>query len=145
MSGFPHRALLAVDGSAHSDLAMDRAVDLVQASGGELHVVHVGLVSPWTNPKTLNPEQRSRMEDEAGMVLTTVTDALESRGTHPVPHLRLGRAVDQVLALRDEIDADLVVLGSRGLNTFTRVLLGSDAESIVRHAPCPVLIVRNDR
>lgn len=60
-------------------------------------------------------------------------------------HLRMGRPIDEILRLRDELSADLIVIGSRGLNAFKRVLLGSDAEGVVRHAPCPVLVVRRDK
>lgn len=143
---FPRRVLLAVDGSPSSDLARDHAVALVSDTGSELHVVHVGLISAWTNTKTLSGDQRARMESEAQEILDGQVEYLRSLAfeldVHA--HLRMGRAVDQILRLRDEIEADLVVLGSRGLNTFTRVLLGSDAESVVRHAPCPVLVVRKD-
>jgi nucleotide-binding universal stress UspA family protein len=57
----------------------------------------------------------------------------------------MGRPTDEILRLRDEVSADLIVIGSRGLNAFKRVLLGSDAEGVVRHAPCPVLVVRRDQ
>lgn len=143
---FPRRVLLAVDGSPSSDLARDHAVALVQDTRSELHVVHVALISAWTNSKTLSREQRTRVEQEGQLLLEEQVAYLASLGLDLDirAHLRLGRAVDQILRLRDEIEADLVVLGSRGVNTFTRVLLGSDAESVVRHAPCPVLVVRKD-
>ena len=143
---FPRRVLLAVDGSPSSDLARDHALALVSDTGSELHVVHVGLLSAWTNSKTMSRAQRDRLEAEAQQVLDEQVAYLASLrlDLDIRPHLRLGRAVDQILRLRDEIAADLIVLGSRGLNTFTRVLLGSDAESVVRHAPCPVLVVRKD-
>ncbi|QWC85025.1 universal stress protein [Nocardioidaceae bacterium] len=144
---FPTRVLLAVDGSASSDLARDHALALVHDTRSELHVLHVGLLSAWTNSKTLNREQRDRVEQEARVMLDAEVAHLRTvdPGLDLHEHVRVGRAVDQILRLRDEIEADLIVLGSRGLNTFTRVLLGSDAESVVRHAPCPVLVVRRDR
>jgi nucleotide-binding universal stress UspA family protein len=54
----------------------------------------------------------------------------------------MGRADAEVVRLGEEIEAGLIVMGSRGVSTITRILLGSDAESIVRHAHCPVMIVR---
>lgn len=145
MTTFPQRVLLAVDGSQESDLARNRLVSMLPSADVEVHLVHVALVSPWTNPKTMNPGQRDRLRAQAQAILAEQTHKLDEEGITPTgSHVRLGRATDEVLRLRDELNADLIVLGSRGLNTFSRVLLGSDAESIVRHAPCAVLVVRQD-
>lgn len=146
MSTFPSTILCAVDGSRESDLALGHVVDLARDREVTIHVVHVGLVSPWTNPKTLSPQQRERLRAQAREVLDAQVAKLTSLGTEPDgTHLRMGRATDEILRLRDEVQADLIVVGSRGLNAFTRVLLGSDAEGVVRHAPCAVLVVRHDR
>jgi universal stress protein A len=146
MPQFPHRILLAVDGSQEATMAMQHVLDLHGYTQTEVHVVHVGLVSGWTNPRTLNQEQLGRLRAEAQTVLDEHVAQLEEQGLTPtMSYVRLGRATDEILRLRDEIDADLIVIGSRGLNTFQRVLLGSDAEGIVRHAPCPVLVVRRDK
>ena len=142
---FPTRVLLAADGSVDSDLARDRVLDLIGHSQAALDVVHVGLVSPWTNPKTLSSGQVDRLREEGQQVLDRELDALRERGVEARGHLRMGRATDEILRLRDELDADLIVLGSRGANAFVRVLLGSDAEGVVRHAPCPVLVVRSEK
>ena len=146
MSRFPRRILCAVDGSAESDLAVSHVVDLMSSTDSELHLVHVGLVSPWTNPKNLSPGQVDRLRAEAKQLLDGQVEQVRAAGVEPAGvHLRMGRATDEILRLRDEVEADLIVMGSRGLNTFKRVLLGSDAEGVVRHAPCPVLVVREDR
>jgi universal stress protein A len=146
VSRFPSRVLCAVDGSKESDLAISHVVDLFRDSGGEIHVVHVGLLSPWTNPRNLSPQQEERLRQEAREVLDTQVERFRAAGVDPVGvHLRMGRATDEILRLRDELDADLIVMGSRGLNAFKRVMLGSDAEGVVRHAPCAVLVVRQDR
>ena len=146
MAEFPSRILCAVDGSTESDLAVSHVVDLVRDRGAEVHVVHVGLVSPWTNPKNLGPQQEDRLRQEARQVLDVQVERCRAMGVEPVGvHLRMGRATDEILRLRDELDADLIVMGSRGLNTFKRVVLGSDAEGVVRHAPCAVLVVRRDQ
>jgi nucleotide-binding universal stress UspA family protein len=58
-------------------------------------------------------------------------------------HLREGPAVDEILDLAEEVGADLIVIGSRGLGAISRALLGSVSESVVKHAHCPVLVVRH--
>jgi universal stress protein A len=146
VSGFPRRVLCAVDGSKESDLAVSHTADLVGDTGAEVHVVHVGLVSPWTGSKTLNPQQVERLRQQSRVVLDAQVEKFRSMGLDPTGvHLRMGRATDEILRLRDEVDADLIVMGSRGLNAFKRVLLGSDAEGVIRHAQCAVLVVRRDQ
>jgi nucleotide-binding universal stress UspA family protein len=54
----------------------------------------------------------------------------------------MGRADVEIVELAEELGADIIVVGSRGLGGFRRVLIGSVSDSVVRHAPCPVLIVR---
>lgn len=146
MSGFPSIILCAVDGSKESDLALRHTVDLVGGRDAQVHVLHVGLLSPWTNPRTLSSQQMDRLRHEANALLDVQVARVREMGVDPEgAHLRMGRATDEILRLRDEVDADLIVIGSRGLNAFKRVLLGSDAEGVVRHAPCAVLVVRRDQ
>ena len=64
-------------------------------------------------------------------------------------HLRLGRpdehiitVAEEIVSLAEEIGAGLIAIGSRGLGKIGRVLLGSASDSVVRHAHCPVLVVR---
>jgi nucleotide-binding universal stress UspA family protein len=59
-------------------------------------------------------------------------------------YLRQGRPDREVVDLAEGIDAGLVVMGSRGLGRIRRALLGSVSESVVRHAHCPVLVVRKE-
>ena len=139
---FATRILFATDGSPTAALARERAVELVRFTGAQLHVVHVALASPWTSPRPLGEQHRRRLLDEARPVLDAEVAALREAGVDAIPHLRLGRPPHEVLRAQDETEADLVVLGSRGLNAFSRVLLGDDAETILRHAPCDVLVVR---
>ena len=59
-------------------------------------------------------------------------------------HLVSGRADEEKILLAEEIGADLVVMGSRGLRGVRRALIGSVSDSVVRHAHCPVLMVRRE-
>jgi nucleotide-binding universal stress UspA family protein len=63
-------------------------------------------------------------------------------GTVAEAHLRLGRPDDQIVWVAEEIGAGLIVLGSRGHGGVRRALMGSVSDSVVRHAHCPVLVVR---
>lgn len=145
MSFFPRKILLATDGSADSDLMVQAAVDLANKTGSELHVVHVGLLSPWVMPDTMSDIQYERLVQQAQQVLDQeVKKVLDAGGTIADAHLRMGRADVEVVRLSQELGAGLVVVGNRGRETIARILLGSDAESIIRHAPCPVMVVREE-
>jgi Universal stress protein UspA and related nucleotide-binding proteins len=135
--------LVASDGSDESRLAIDRAVRLAEADDAELHLVHVGLLSKWVQPDTLSSKQYERIKQEATDRLETeVAYAEDVGGTVTEAYRRMGKADAEIIELADEIEADLVLLGSRGQNTIERIVLGSDSESIVRYAPCSVMVVR---
>jgi nucleotide-binding universal stress UspA family protein len=129
MSIFPTKILLATDGSWEAGLAALTATDLANATNSELHVVHVGEPSPTVREaRELLDEQVRRVEEAGG----TVKEA----------HLRSGRADEEIVDLAQGQDVGLIVMGSRGHGRLRRALLGSVSDSVVRHAPCPVTIVR---
>lgn len=144
MSVFPTKILVAIDASEDSILALRSAVDLANNNDSELHVLHVGLASYWTTPDAMHPEEAERLEESAWQVLDEQVEKAEGANEAVAEkHLKMGTKVDeQIVNLADEIGAGLIVVGSRGKNTMERLLLGSEAESVVRHAPCPVLVVR---
>lgn len=145
MAHYPTKIVAAVDGSPVAKHAAAHAVELADKTGSELHLVHVGLLSPWVHPDTLSTAQRRRLEDEARQRLAGEVRELEAAGGKVAQsHVRMGRVDHEVVRLADELDAGLVVIGNRGLGAIARMLLGNDAESIIRHAPCPVLVVRAD-
>lgn len=143
MTFFPRTILLATDGSEESGLALEAAVDLANNSDSPLHLVHVGLMSFWVYPDTTRSEQVEELRRGARKLLDAQAKKVEEAGgTVAQAHLKMGRADVEIVRLSGEIGAGLIVVGNRGVGTIARILLGSDAESIVRHAPCPVMIVR---
>jgi nucleotide-binding universal stress UspA family protein len=150
MSTFPTRILLATDGSEEADLAALRAVDLADATDSELHVVHVGVVPIFLQsyPGTLGYydklyEQIEKMSRELLRKQTWRVKA--AGGTVAGAHLRMGEVALEIVALAEELGADLIVMGSRGLGRVRRALMGSVSDSVVRHAHCPVLVVRPEK
>jgi nucleotide-binding universal stress UspA family protein len=151
MSIFPTKILLATDGSREAELAFASAADLSQKTGSELHVVYVGhlpLVS-YESPgaTTLDPDLQRRMQEGAEKETRTKLDeqlqrVRESGAEVAEAHARLGRPDVEIVGLADELGAGLIVLGSRGLGSLRRALMGSVSDSVVRHAHCPVLVVR---
>jgi nucleotide-binding universal stress UspA family protein len=141
MSIFPTKILLATDGSAEAQLAATTAADLHKSTNSELHVVYVGELMPTFLAQTeLEPAEHER---EAQQLLDEqVRKVEEAGGTVKEAHLRLGRADEEIVDLADSLDIGLIVMGSRGRGRIRRALMGSVSDSVVRHAHCPVTIVR---
>jgi nucleotide-binding universal stress UspA family protein len=147
MSIFPTRILLATDGSEQAELAALRAVDLADATHSELHVVHVGVVPRFLEsyPGTLGYERRlyDQIEEDSRQLLRELSWRVKVvGGTVAGTHLRMGQVALEIVALAEELEVGLIVMGSRGLGGVRRALMGSVSDSVVRHAHCPVLVVR---
>ena len=144
MSIFPTHILLATDGSPHAELAARTALDLAQSTGSRLHVMAVARTFPAAVYEPYAEAEREDLRREAQEILDAqVRKIEESGGTVAVAHLRMGEERDEAIVhLAEDIDAGLIVIGSRGFGGLRRALLGNVADSVVRHAHCPVLVVR---
>jgi nucleotide-binding universal stress UspA family protein len=134
MSIFPTTILLAT------------AADLAEKTDSELHVLTVGPDYPLYEL----PEHPAEFEDvlrenrrRAKEVLEQQAKRIEESGVSVKEiHLLEGRADEEIVALAEEVGAGLIVMGSRGHGRLRRTLLGSVSDAVVRHAHCPVTIVR---
>ena len=151
MSIFPTKVLLATDGSKEAQLAATTAADLAKRTGSELHFVHVGHMPPlyyessgaWALDPDLRGKIAERPEEEARARLGEQVQRVREAGGEVVEaHARLGRPDAEIVALAEELGAGLIVLGSRGRGPLRSALMGSVSHSVVRHAHCPVLVVR---
>ena len=145
MSDLPTKILLATDGSASSVNAAHRAAGMAHAFSAELHVVHV---MPVTQPYHLvgtDAEGPSLYEEDkqwAQELLDGQVRKIEEEGANVAKaYLRTGEPDAEVIALGEDIGADMIVVGSRGMGRLRRPI-GSVSSSIVAHAHCPVLVVR---
>jgi nucleotide-binding universal stress UspA family protein len=144
MSIFPTTFLLATDGSREAELAATTAAEMAKSTDSELHVLHVGEV-----PVVYHPERHGyrveyeEHEKEAQQLLEAQVERIKGAGaTVGQAHLRMGRPDEEIVDLAQSIGAGLIVMGSRGRGRIRRALMGSVSESVVRHAHCPVTIVR---
>lgn len=145
MSIYPMKILVATDGSERAHYTLEMAAELARKTASELHVVHVGLLSPWVHPDTLSEAQYTTLKEEAQARLDQgVAQLTELGGGVAAAHLRMGRVDAEVIELSEELGVGMIIVGNRGQGTVQRILLGNDAESIVRHAPCPVMVVRSE-
>ena len=95
-----------------------------------------------------HPLQRERelLEWEAERLLDAQAEEIEAAGSSVAQaHLGIGKTDEEIVALGEELGAGLIVVGSRGRGGLKRALMGSVCDSVVRHAHCPVLVVRKEK
>ncbi len=151
MSIFPTKILLATDGSEEAALASQTAADVAEKTDSELHVVHVAYLLPMSSELSymasrVYEEAHEEAKQEAQKLLDEQVRMIQEGGGNVADaHLRTGRPDEEVIRLSEELGVGLVAVGSRGLNPMRRALMGSVSDSVVRHAHCPVLVVRKEK
>lgn len=141
--------LVAHDFSLSARKALALALDLFKASGGgRLVVVHVhepGTDGFGVDIATLAPggtvEQAYHEEAKATLAQELAEGQVE--GVELVPRVIVGRPAHELVEVAKQEGAVMIVVGSHGRRGFERFLLGSVAERVVRHAECPVLVVKH--
>ena len=155
MSIFPTKILLSVDGSREATLAAQTAAKIAEETGSELHMVYVrprrapphpgDYVGPEVAEHRLQREEEL-LEREGLRLLDAQVEQIEAAGSSVAQaHLREGKPDREIVTLGEELRAGLIVIGSRGRGGVRRALMGSVCDSVVRHAHCPVLVVRNEK
>ena len=144
MTIFPTKILLATDGSEDAELAARVAADLTKRTAAELHLSHAWRPLPYYAYPSLVPEEyHPPYEEGAKKLLDEQVGRIErAGGTVAESHLVTGRPAEAIIELGEEIDAGLIVVGSRGHGPVGRLVMGSVSEGVVHHAHCPVLVVR---
>jgi nucleotide-binding universal stress UspA family protein len=142
----PRKILVATDFSDSAAQALDLAVDLAGKLGAELYLVHVlgvGYVGVAELGAILTKDM---IESVAG---NARNELAKLAATHSAMHIDTvlvdGDVRWEILGVASQIGAHLIVMGTHGRRGVGRVLLGSIAESVMRHATCPVLVVRAPR
>ena len=141
------RILVGLDGSEYSLKALEFAIDLAKKYGSHLVLVHVVIRQIYA----INPPEAGilagtaivrELEAEGKAVLAKGKETVKARGVPVEVRLRQGVPAEELLRAAAEEEADLIVLGSRGLSQVKAFLLGSVSDKVSHHAKCPTLIVR---
>ena len=139
------RILAPTDFSPASRKALKYALRFARDYGSELTMLHV--VEPATSSSFEEaPESpafsKAEMADAEGR-LRTLVKSLPGAGVPGVrPAIRMGVAAHEIVEVAKELDADLIVIATRGYAGWERLVIGSTAARVARAAPCPVLVVR---
>ncbi len=143
------RILVPIDGSPTSRRGLDEAMRLAKTMAASLRLVHIVDESALTMTPEAGTATAALLEQftQAGRDIVTEAEAL-ARGAgvqvETAMHENLaGRVADRILDEAAKWPADLIVMGTHGRRGIRHVVLGSDAEAVVRSAKVPVLLVRS--
>lgn len=144
------RILVPVDGSSTSNLALQEAIKLAKQVGARLELVYIYEDAVYlVDENYFNYEELQKTIHDCGEKMLTTAEATAQAAGIPV-ETRLIPSNNERIAniLVEEAkrwQAELIVIGTHGHSGFSRLLLGSVAEGVVRIAPIPVLLIRSDK
>lgn len=131
------KILVAFDGGQPAHRALDLAADLAETFGASVGVVSVVPVHPGrvpVDPWDDRPVHTAELAEAAAL--------LRARGIEPILHEPAGEPATTIEQIAEEVGYDVVVVGSRGLGTWSRALQGSVSEHVATHAHATVVVVR---
>lgn len=136
------RILVAIDGSDASNRAFSCAIELASVMQAELVALAVEGPLP-AYAATIGEVEEVKREKDAffGRLVVQAREEAEQASVQLLVEVRAGHASDVIVRFAAECDAELIVLGYRG-HFLRDHLLGSTADRVSEHAPCPVMIVR---
>ena len=137
--------VVGTDGSERADSAVREAAGLAKLAGADLHLVQ-GVGSPVVMADAYSGVVVSDMSDalvRAGGTLEEVAAQIRESGIDVHVHTKISAGHSALCEVAEEVDADLVVVGNRGMTGAGR-FLGSVPNSVSHQAPCSVLIVATD-
>jgi nucleotide-binding universal stress UspA family protein len=137
--------VVGTDGSEHAERALDKGVAIALRDGAALHIV-----TAFPDPAIIREKITSgasahsvNLSEVADSVLSRAAARAQERGITAETHARETDPAEAILEVAAAQDADLIVVGSRGLSGIQRFLLGSVSSKVTEHASCSVMVVRD--
>ena len=137
--------VVGTDGSEHAERAVDEAIAIALRDGAALHIV-----TAFPDPAIIREKITSgatahtvNIGEVADLVLARAAEHAQERGIKAETYARESDPAEAILEIASAQNADLIVVGSRGLSGIQRFLLGSVSAKVSEHASCSVMIVRH--
>ena len=140
-----HKVLVATGGSPWSEKAVRYATELAKDYDLRLVILHVITDTPpyFIAEAGASVDQVLESSEEAGRgILAEAVQRADEVGIEYETELAWGRVPEVICRVAEERGCDLIVVGSRGLTGFKRLMLGSISNAVAAKAPCPVLVVK---
>jgi len=140
--------VIGTDGSETASEAVRQATELAKMSGARLDIVSAYEPIPRTR---LQEEQRQAPGDvqyeispreDVNLTLDSAAGTARNEGLEAQTHAMEGDPADAILDVAEEIKADLIIVGNKGMTGARRFLLGSVPNKVSHHAPCSVMIIQ---
>ncbi|MBW1645231.1 MAG: universal stress protein [Deltaproteobacteria bacterium] len=138
------KVLTLTDGSELSRCALRYAVEIARQFDAELYLLTVIEKIPSYIDAVISREVMEKMEEALRDEVVNCSGYCETAGLKCQGEIKYGIPHEEIIKYAREIDADIIVMATHGRSALAHVLLGSVAEKVVRHAPCPVLTVKPD-
>ena len=134
------RILVAVDGSQHAEQAVEQAISLGGVCSSELYALSVAEVIPEYLAEA--PQLFERKQQEAREIAEKACEKIKGAGLacETLTHFS-DQPAEAILKEAKDKEIDLIVMGTRGRSLLARLLLGSVAQRVIAHAPCPVMVI----
>jgi nucleotide-binding universal stress UspA family protein len=140
--------VVGTDGSETANSAVQQAVELAKAVGAKLELVSA--YEPVSDSRLRQETQEAPKDlqwainprEDVDSTLSAAADAAKEAGVPVEIHARQGDPADAILDVAEEQNADLIIVGNKGMTGAKRFLLGSVPNKVSHHAPCSVLIIR---
>jgi nucleotide-binding universal stress UspA family protein len=137
--------VVGTDGSDIADRALDEAIAIAERDNAALHIV-----TAFPDPAMIRERIASgstavsvNLSEVADSVLARAAGRAEAKGVHAEVHASEADPAEAIIDTASRVNADLIVVGSRGLSPVQRFLLGSVSTKVASHAQCNVMIVRD--
>lgn len=147
------KVLLAYDGSSSSQYTLEKSLPFLREQKAEILLLSVipeveipafpaggDLQLPWSGVPS--DEIQQKLQETGERILATAVQKVEEYGCTYRTKIMYGPPRMTICQVATEEKVDLIIMGSRGLGTVKRLLLGSVSDYVIHHAPCSVLIVR---
>jgi universal stress protein A len=137
------RILVPVDFSDCSHKALQYAAAFAKQFGAEIILVHIVELATYAQGPmiAMTAVADTSIREEAAKRLSEWRNAIASTATVKA-NVRTGTPYHEIVRAAEETNTDLIVIGTHGRGDFAHIFIGSTAERVVRHAPCPVFVVR---
>ena len=139
-----HKILVPLDQSANGKRAFDYALSMAKIAKSQVIMLSVMEEIPVTPEMYVSIQELEKsIEDDLKRYVSELASKAEGQyGIKPTSIVRKGHPVRVILDVAESEQADLIVMGSRGLGTFKEILLGSISHGVISHSTVPVLIVK---
>lgn len=139
------KILVPIDGSKGARLALEKARELGELTEAEITILNV-MSNVMANPYILEQSHITEINDVfSKQAKNTIDEALEIFDGYPQEvktEIKLGDPAHEIIEMANNEEYDLIIMGNRGLNAFSRVMMGSVSNRVVNHVKTSVFIVK---